>query len=214
MTISPEIGEIKKEHYPSSVDEQVKQLDELLERRRVDSSLGGRAVDPWSDLGGGVAYTPEPWYADGLRAAATDERYVDLRAAFEQFDLASITKDDIVAMAQRERDQLAAHLQNFSSRLASRARTLSLEGNWDNPAFSAYGFDNDREAQYYAAVVGAFHRSMAAQPQLKILLDMHFTERQLANTRSAGTLQVYRTGDNTTTKLRVKTSSAKRASAA
>lgn len=119
-------------------------------RMRQDERLALRST-AYSELGGGIAQAleePDEWYEKYIDEY--DDKQLDIRQAFEQFNLPNLTPQLISQMNADDRIKLALYIRSFDDDIQNRIRVFSAEGSHDGVSFINYKFGDDEEAARYA----------------------------------------------------------------
>ncbi len=140
--------------------EYAKSIVQLQRERRIRKDAGPALRSAaHAELGGGVAEVleePDKWYEKYIDSYS--DKQLDIKRAFEQFNLPQLHPMAISQMRSDERIILALHLRTFDRELENRIHIFGTEGGFAGPHFARYGFTSDEEASQYAQQLKEFRR--------------------------------------------------------
>ncbi len=133
-----------------------------LEKKRSAQKLAQLSMKPvispaYAELGGGLSTieaAKEPWYNKYIDTY--DSHQLEIRRAFEEFNIPNLTIDAVHAMTKDDQKRLGIHMHSFYKQLQNRINVFSTEGSVEDPRFAKYGFDSEDEARVYAGVLKNF----------------------------------------------------------
>ena len=131
-----------------------------------------RFSEAYGDLGGGMQTAAEnvelsDYYGEFIDGFEPWKKDID--AAFEQFDIARLSTDEIHKMTKTDQELLALYFDHYVDALISRGHYLATPGAEGSSLYAEYPFANEQQATVYGRELLGFAQAIQLSEEYDLL---------------------------------------------